>query len=739
MRTNLPDGFEPLIGRASDLLALGALTDTHRLVTIVGAGGVGKTRLAQALLRQRHDAFQHGVCWIELASVGSIGALPGAVATALGIDLGAGEPISALREATVSLSLLVVLDNAEHLVAGVAHLVHTLHDAAPDLRIIVTSQVPLQSAHEKVYRLTALQIPFERASAAEAIACGSVALFVERARAVDSRFVFDDGNATDVIGICRLLDGLPLAIELAAVRVSTLGVRRVLASLNERFELLTRSVARNVPSRQRTLRATLEWSHGLLEPREQRVFRRIAVMAGSGSLELVQDLAVDAGLASVGDDAMTRWEAVDALASLVDRSLVEVVQAHDRLVPLRYRLLDSSRAYALERLVEANEADAIRGRHAASMATCFDVAHAARWDGSLPVDRWMQAIEMDLDNAREAFAWARSRRDVAVALRIGATLMRALPRSVHEERCVLRDVCEALLDADVPGAVALRTWLAICDVGTGGQAQRMQDAACRACRAAREHGAAFDLYHALSHCAGARARLGDTAACGAYLAEMRTLEDAAWPPQRLGLGADAEYLCGRADASRVLDLTRRQTTINRAAGGNQFIAMANLVDAELGAGDARAAAETGVALLARLECTRDEHGKAYALVNLTAAWLELDETGRARAAASSGWPIGKRFELQPIWADYLSLLAALEARPWSAARLAGYSDARYVQHQDARQANEQRAHVRTIASATAVIGEAGFERARHQGRSLRDVDIDAVAFSTVDTAAAHST
>ncbi|HET7525433.1 MAG TPA: winged helix-turn-helix domain-containing protein, partial [Burkholderiaceae bacterium] len=368
-RTNLPGEVPALLGRADDLAELGALVDAHRVVSIVGAGGIGKSLLAQHLLLSRRSAYPQGVCWVELASVDAA-ALPGSVASALGVHGGQGEPLAALTGALAPLTMLLAFDSAEHLLPEVAHLCQTLHDAAPGVRFVVTSQAPLKLPAERVFRIGPLAVPDATASAAQAGQFGAVALFVDRAQAADARFALTESNAPAAAEVCRALDGLPLAIELAAARAPMLGMQRLLASMHERFKLLTSTRNRAAPARQRTLRAALEWSHDALDERERVVFRRLGVVAGSGSLEFIQRVVAD------DDDGgdLGPWSVLDALDALVDRSLVAVIGVHDDTAP-RYRLLESPRAYALERLDEAGERDALQRRHARALAAMFDAAY----------------------------------------------------------------------------------------------------------------------------------------------------------------------------------------------------------------------------------------------------------------------------------------------------------------------------------------------------------------------------
>lgn len=737
LRTNLPVELPALLGRAYELDALGALVDGHRLVSVVGAGGIGKSLLTQHLLHARRDAFPQGVCWVELTSVTEAAALPGAVATALGVEVGHGEPLAALVDAVAPLTLLLALDNAEHLLDAVARLAKALFDAAPGLRIVVTSQARLRLAAERVLRLGPLAVPGEALPTAQALQYGAVALFAERAHAIDGRFAFGEANVAAVIEICRALDGLPLAIELAAARAPTLGVQPLLASMQDRLKLLTATRKRAVPERQQTLRAALEWSHGLLTPCEQKVFRRLGVIAGSASLGLILQVVADDGERAELD----RWAVLDALDTLVDRSLVAVLLVDDDREP-RYRLLESPRAYALERLEATAERETVQRRHARAVAAMFDAAYVDYFSGGVGADEWMQQRELDFDNARDAMQWARGKGEVDVELRVGATLLRALPSSLHAERMALASACEALLDQALPEPLQFQVWIELSCALADTYKQRARQAAERALRLARElddsRSDRFALYHALARCASAAAQGGDLPAARALLDEARALEDATWPAQRLLWGAEAGQWVARiaGDTADALERGRRLVALDRERGSltgtYAAISTGNLIDAELAAGDARSAARSGAALVEWLRGTRHEYALAFARINLMAALLALGDCAQARTIAQAAWEKAPAFEVQHAAAAYLALLAALEHRPRAAAQLVGYSEALYAARDEVRETNETDATDRARTLAAAALGDAAFDRLCAAGAKLRDAEIRAIAFMTAD-------
>lgn len=733
LRTNLPVELPALLGRAHELEAVGALIDRHRLVSIVGAGGIGKSLLTQHLLQRRRDAYPQGVCWVELASVTDAAALPGAIATALGVDSGHGEPLAALVTAAVPLAMLLALDNAEHVIDGVAQLSQALHDAAPELRIVVTSQAPLRLAAEHVYRIGPLTVPAAPLPAAQAQQFGAVALFVERAHALDGRFALTDANAATVIELCRALDGMPLAIELAAARAPLLGVLPLLASMRDRLELLTSSRNRTAPRRQQTLRAALEWSCGLLAEREQKVFRRLGVLAGSASLALIGQVVADA---QEGGD-LDAWAVLDALDVLVDRSLVVVLLAAED-GEARYRLLESPRAYALELLDRAGERPALQRRHALALADLFDAAYEEYFSGRVGVDDWLRRREADFDNARDALHWARAARAVEVELRIGATLLRALPPSLHAERMALADACEARVDPALPEPLQLRVWIELNCVLADPQKQRGRVAAERALQLARELEPAernrFVLYHALCRAASAAAQTDDLPTARALLEELQTIEDPAWPAHRLLWGAEAAQWVARMSHSTAdaLRLGRRLLALDRERGSHAAISAGNLIDAELAAGDAQGAARSGAALVESLRHTRHEYSLAFARINLLAALLALDDLEQARAVARDAWAKATMFDLQQYVAAYLALLAALDGRPRAAARLVGFSEGIFAAREEAREANETAATDRARALARSAL-DTEFDRLYAEGAALRDAEVAAVAFGGADT------
>lgn len=348
--SNLP-ASPPLFGRTRDLDAVDALLREHAVVTIVGAGGIGKTRLALEAAASTWLELRDGRWWVELAPINDGTQVPSGIAAALEVQLPTGRPPEeALAIALAGRNLLLVLDGCEHVAEDIAALVDLLRARAPSVHLLVTSQESLKCRDEQVYRLGPLAVPAS-AQLEDAAQFGAVALFVERAHAVDSRFRLARNNVAVVIDICRRLDGIPLAIELAAARVPLLGVHGLNARLNQMFNVLSGG-ARMKLRRHQTLRAALDWSYGLLSDDEKTVFRRLGVFAGGFTLELAQRMA--------SDEHIDQWLALDLLGHLVDKSLVIA----DSAAEPRYSLLETTRAFALEQLAAAGESEAMLRRHA---------------------------------------------------------------------------------------------------------------------------------------------------------------------------------------------------------------------------------------------------------------------------------------------------------------------------------------------------------------------------------------
>jgi predicted ATPase/DNA-binding SARP family transcriptional activator len=409
-RTNLPATWDEMVGRDDDVAELRTVLDSARLVTLTGPGGVGKTRLAIETARRLVDVMRDGVWLVELAAVDGhrdhpIGELAELVTTALALHddtpNAAADPIDRIADAVADRQVLLLLDNCEQIVEPVAELVAALLRRAPGLRVLATSREPLGLRGEVVRPVPALDLPAE---AADPAGSAAVRLFVSRAAAAAPGFALTPANADVVASVCRRLDGLPLALELAAARVRTLGLAELAARLDDRFRVLG-SGPRDAPRRQRTLRAVMDWSWEPLSESERAVLRRLAVTADCCTAGLAEKVCAG--------HPIGEGDVLELLARLVDRSLVMPV---DQGGAIRYRLLETVAAYAGERLRETGEEEAAQLQYALACAELAEQA-AERLRGP-DQQEWLQRLDAEAANMRGALDIAVARSDAALALRL---------------------------------------------------------------------------------------------------------------------------------------------------------------------------------------------------------------------------------------------------------------------------------------------------------------------------------
>jgi predicted ATPase/DNA-binding CsgD family transcriptional regulator len=412
--TNLPLQLSSFVGREREISEVKRLLTENRLLTLTGPGGCGKTRLSLEAAAELLERFEHGVWWVDLASLADPVLAPQAVASVLGVREQPEQPlIDTLSDHLRSKETLLVLDNCEHLIEACASLAHTLLRSCPNLRILATSREALGVAGEKAWLVPSLSVPDPgRPLVLESLGnCDAVRLFVERASAVASNFALGERNAEAVAEVCRKLDGIPLAIELAAARVRVLSVAQISERLERSFRLLATDSRTAVP-RQRTLRATIDWSYGLLSDTERTLFRRLSVFSGGFTLGAAEKV--------YSGEGPEEDEVLDHLSRLVDKSLVLVVEQGGE--EARYRLLETVRQYGWEKLSESGEAAEIRRRHAALFLELAEAAEPAIMGPGQ--EAWVERLEVEHDNLRAALGWLREEGEAERGLRLAGALGR---------------------------------------------------------------------------------------------------------------------------------------------------------------------------------------------------------------------------------------------------------------------------------------------------------------------------
>ena len=630
-RISLPKPLTSFVGREGELAQAKRLLQGSYLVTLTGPGGSGKTRLCIALAAAVAGDYRDGVYFVPLAPIRDPGLVPSTIAQSIGLQDARDRPlmehlVSQLRER----QLLIVLDNFEHLLAGAPVVTRLLQETSA-VRILVSSRSSLRVSGEQECPVPPLAVPEEedRPTAALLAACESVRLFAERAAAAVPGFTLDDENAPAVAAIARRLDGLPLAIELAAARVKLLPPEAILPRLEHSLGLLTGG-GRDLPDRQQTLRATIAWSYDLLTEGARRLLGVCSVFAGGASLEVIEAVcgaAVDIGL-----------PVLDGLQELVDHSLLRQVRSPGPS-PARYAMLETIREYAAERLAAMPEAERARGAHAAAFLALVEAD--GRPHAGLAKKEWLERVHTEHNNVRAALSWYR-RHDPAAALRLAASMSAFWSLRGHhtEGRQRLGELLGLVPGPSMARVSALNgaAWLAI-DQG--------------------DYAHAADL-------------LGES------IGLSRTLGD------KVGEGIATVYL-GRSKMSsgRILegapDVERAATLVNEARD-RPAIAFAMFYSALVALLTGRL--EAACDLFARCGATATELGlaplSARARLMLGFPLLDLGELSAARKALAEGFQmstdVGDRWFVQLGLGGFAGL-AAKTGRPRLALRLAGAADA----------------------------------------------------------------
>ena len=688
-KTNLPPQHTSFVGREDDLERVKELLRTRRLVSLIGAAGIGKTRVALQVGQSLQSRFADGTWLVELASLGG----PDQVAESVGAtfpSLGGGTrtPSDALIAYLRQKQLLLILDNCEHVLSEVARLVAAILKSCRDVAVLVTSREPLSIHGEHAYRMQPLTVPEhpQRVTAEEALQYGAVRLFVERADAALGRFAMTDAVAPVVAEICRRLDGIALAIELAVPRLKILKPEELLARLAERFQLLTGGDRTALP-RQQTLEAATDWSYRLLKDDEQLLLRRVAVFPDTFTLDSAQGVC--------GDPPIDHGKVLDLLAALVDKSLVVPIVTTSGAT--RYRLLESTREFGIARLRESGDVDRQR-RLAQYFIHVYEEAER-RWDAT-PDTQWYDAYEPDLENLRATLAWAFA---PGGDTKLGIALVAHTGHLVQWWRRAQRhrwfDAAGARLNEAVPPRLVGRVKLGLASsLGAHVGQRKGLEQALQAAEIFRQLDDRRNRAWALTVAADSITRPGEVAHAEALYQEaealLRPLEAKKQLASLLASRAVARGLWA-GDTVSARALFEESLSLARAVGYRRLIETTSIHLAELDAAEGRL--EAAVARARESEAIHRQGGNErflnVTLANLTGYLLELGDVAAARATGAEALRLarlhGDSFLFNAV-VERLALAAASSGDARRAARIAGYCDAMYQLDSSARERIEQR-------------------------------------------------
>jgi predicted ATPase/class 3 adenylate cyclase/DNA-binding CsgD family transcriptional regulator len=728
LRHNLPSQATGFVGRAVEVAELRSLVSGgSRLVTITGPGGIGKSRLALQVAAEALDGAGDGVWLVELAPLADPELVASTVAAVLGVREEPGRPmLNTLADAIGDRYLLVVLDNAEHVLGAAAKLADTLIRSCPQACLLVTSREPLGISGEHVFRVPSLTVPpADLAAPAQLAAFESVQLFTEHAAMHRQGFTLDEDNAEAVAAVCARLDGIPLALELAAARLGSMSVTEISSRLDQRFRLLTGGSRTALP-RHQTLRAMIDWSYNLLNPDEQLVLDRLSVFAGGWTLAAAETVT------SRGGDE--EWQALDHLAALVDKSLV---QADETRGSTRYRLLETVRHYTAERLAlragtELGETRTAHRDHYQALVESADT-HLRGPDETV----WLDRLEVEFDNIRAALAFSfTDPHGAEPGLRLAAGLRWFCHMRGHAGEAL--EALDTLLerpDARTPTPARARALTASCHLlNNFGDDSAFLSLASEALVITRGLADAAATADALSQLSWFKFHHGDPPSALAHIDEAVTLARTTGDPrlvaETLGRRAVFESEAGNldtafADQQETLALTRASRDSYRLA-----ITLANLGVYELACGELQAAQVH----LQEASMIGDNHSyqqlSAGFRENLGFVNLVDNDPRAARQLFLDSLDTSRLTGLKPHVRGPLlglALAASADSDPTVAATLHGVADEHFEQPGRAFEAIEVRLRERAHAQLRATLGDAAFEAAYRHGRTLSQADAVAVA------------
>jgi predicted ATPase/DNA-binding CsgD family transcriptional regulator len=728
--TNVPIQLTSFVGRERELADVQRLLATSRLVTLSGAGGSGKTRLAIQIAKTLSDTFTDGVWMVDLAPLREPALVPQLVAQTLGVHPPPSQPLlESLLHFVQPKQLLLILDNCEHLIGACAQLAHQLLSQASELRMLATSREALAIAGETIYPLHGLAWPSLAAETAreglssrapqDIFHYDAVRLFVERARAIAPNFTITAQNAPAIVEICRRLDGIPLALELASARVNVLSIQQIAARLDDRFALLTSGSRAVLEPHHRTLRAAIDWSYTLLTAEEQTLFDRLAVFEAGCTLDTAEAVCSGEGIAA--------GRVLDVVSSLVDKSLV-VAETSSR-AQARYRLLETIREYALSKLDAAGDAARLRQRHLELFLVRAEAAAPKLFDAYQQL--WLNWLEGEHDNIRAALAWALEGGRIEAGLRIAIALVRFWEiRGYVREGLAWFERLLGQADEKIPlvvraSAFTFTAFLAdfLGDVSATASYARQAVALAEAAGDAGKPILGFALGGLATN---ARAAGDYHTAFTIIERSVQLFRDSTWPSFYLGMALAVQgglaIELGSYDTARTL--LDEGLTLAREAGDTYRIAyilksFGELAHCEQNYAEAQAAYEQTVALLRELGATHDD--LAAPLHNLAHACLHLGDIERAHALFTESMAAYQNQHSRPGMAECLigfAALAIVRGLPAAGVRLLAAAAAIGAQRAKSSWVVTRREYEHYLALARARLTDAEFQAEQTAGHSL---------------------
>jgi predicted ATPase/DNA-binding winged helix-turn-helix (wHTH) protein len=696
--TNLPQSLTSFVGRERELIELKRLLAKTRLLTLVGLGGIGKTRLAVQLAAEVKDAYRDGVWFIDFAPLDDPELVANVAAQALGVPQSPGKGlIEGLARHVKGQRLLLIFDNCEHVLDASARLADAMLRGAPEPTIIATSREPLRIEGEQLYRLAALSLPDAAHSPESVHQSEAVLLFVDRAQHQRPEFALTAELMPQVAQLCIRLDGIPFALELAAALIHAYSIGEINVRLDDRFDLLTDGNRTALP-RHQTLRATLDWSYGLLTEAERTVLRRVSVFrggfTGKGAVAVGSDLAI-------GESAV-----VDVLLRLVTRSLIVADPTSEGT---RYGLLETTRGYAQEKLSQAGEASAIKKRHAQFLRGFFEPATDDYW--RMPDAKWRSLYAPEIDNIRAAIDWAfgpdgEPVLGVGLCAASGAIWWELSLRTEGPQRI---QAALANVATDTPELEQARLWFWLGYLGTYNLDEvTVLTAFERSAGLSRRANDTAGVGRSLALLGAESAYRGRVEQARTRLTEAQPFLERAGQPKMLAecfiaLGY-VEMSAGRPEAGqryceKAASLSREAGAERVAIGAIQTHAYIHWSSGDL---DAAIAGFREAALIARRLNRRAALGQI--LTNLAGALTECGQLTTALSAAREGLPMRKQAGQVGYAIDHLALRAAMAGNAVAAARLAGFADFMHAAKGGTRQPIEARARERVHALLGETLG-----------------------------------